>query len=112
MGQPTQATGTTSETAGSAATNGFSGWSPEANRAVYTVRGGYDGSSVTAYADSTAYAVGKAVTYNSKTYVVTTAVGSGNTTKPDVNSSFTLIDTKRGVSEFTNATTRRPQFYR
>jgi hypothetical protein len=48
----------------------------------------YDGTTVTAYADATAYAVAKAVTYNGKNYVVTTAVGSGNTTKPDVSSAF------------------------
>lgn len=112
MGTPTQATGLTSEAAGSAATNGFTGWSPEADRTSYTLRNGSDGSVATAYADSTAYAVGKSVTYGGLTYVVRTAVGAGNTTKPDVNSSFVAVDNHRGPAENTTATTRRKQFYR
>lgn len=40
MGQPTQATGVAAETAASVATTGFSGWSPEANRAAYTLQSG------------------------------------------------------------------------
>lgn len=40
MGQPTQVTGTTAESAAAAATNGFIGWSPESNRSVYTVGSG------------------------------------------------------------------------
>jgi hypothetical protein len=40
MGQPTQVTGTAAESAAAAATNGFLGWSPDSNRAVYTVGSG------------------------------------------------------------------------
>lgn len=40
MGTPTQVTGTAAETPAAAATNGFTGWSPESNRAVYTVGSG------------------------------------------------------------------------
>ncbi|QLQ37985.1 hypothetical protein [Micromonospora robiginosa] len=112
MGVPTQAPGLVSESLSAAATNGFLGWSPEADRSQYTVRGGADGSAATAYADSTAYAVGKTVTYGGKTYVVRTAVGSGNTTKPDVNSAFVLADNRKGPAEIQAATVRRPQFYR
>lgn len=112
MGTPTQATGLTSETLASAATSGFLGWSPEADRTQYTVRNGSDGTAAVAYADSTAYAVGKSVTYNGKTYVVRTAVSSANTTKPDVSSSFVLQDNHRGPGEVSSATARRQQFYR
>lgn len=112
MGAPTQSAGTASESAGSAATNGFTGWSPEMDRTVYTVRNGWDGTTATAYADSTAYAVGKSVTYNGLTYVVKTAVGAGNTTKPDVNAAFVLLDNRRGPSELTSQTARIKQFYR
>lgn len=112
MGTPTQSAGSASESAGSGTTNGFTGWSPETDRTVYTVRNGWDGTTATAYADTTAYAVGKSVTYNGATYVVKTAVGAGNTTKPDVNSAFVALDNRRGSSESTSATTRRKQFYR
>ena len=112
MGTPTQSSGITSESAGSAATNGFTGWSPETDRTQYTVRNGWDGSTVTAYADSTAYAVGKSVTYNGVTYVVKSAVAGSNTTKPDVNSKFVPLDNRRGGAENADATTRRKQFYR
>jgi hypothetical protein len=112
MGTPTQATGLASEAAGSAATNGFTGWSPEADRTSYTLRNGSDGSVATAYADSTAYAVGKSVTYQGLTYVVRTAVTSANTTKPNVSASFVQVDNHRGPAEFPDATTRRKQFYR
>lgn len=40
MGQPTQVTGVAAETAAAAATNGFFGWTPEANRAAYTLGSG------------------------------------------------------------------------
>lgn len=40
VGQPTQAAGVAAESAAAAATNGFVGWSPEANRAIYTVSSG------------------------------------------------------------------------
>ena len=112
MGTPTVVPGSASESAGSAATNGFTGWSPEADRTTYTVRNGSDGSVATAYADSTAYAVGKSVTYNGSTYVVKAAVGAGNTTKPDANASFVPVDNRRGAAEFTSPATRRKQFYR
>lgn len=112
MGTPTQSAGSASESAGSAATNGFTGWSPETDRTVYTVRNGSDGTAATAYADSTAYAVGKSVTYNGTTYVVKTAVTAANTTKPDVNSSFVPLDNRRGSAENSSASARRKQFYR
>lgn len=112
MGEPAQVTGITSETAGSAVTNGFTGWSPEADRTVYTIRNGSDGTAATAYADSTAYAVGKTVTYNGSTYVVRTAVLSSNTTKPDANPKFVTVDNRRGPGELPSAATRRKQFYR
>ena len=112
MGQPTQATGVTSESPGSAATNGFIGWSPEPDRTIYTVRNGSDGSAATTYANSTAYAVGKTVTYNGTTYVVHTAVTSANTTAPSSNPSFVAVDNHRGASEVSDTLTRRKQFYR
>lgn len=112
MGVPTQATGIASESLAAAATNGFLGWSPEPDRTVYTTRGGGDGTAATAYADSTAYAVGKSVTYNTKTYLVRSAVGSGNTTKPDVNAAFVVADNRKGPAEIQAPTTRKPQFYR
>ena len=40
MGQPTQSAGTTAETLAAAATAGFLGWTPETNRAAYTVGSG------------------------------------------------------------------------
>jgi len=40
MGAPTQVAGVSSETPAATATNGFTGWSPEANRATYTVGSG------------------------------------------------------------------------
>ena len=40
MGQPTQVTGAAAETAAAAATNGYFGWTPEQNRAVYTLGSG------------------------------------------------------------------------
>jgi hypothetical protein len=112
MGLPTQSAGTASESIAAAATNGFLGWSPETDRAVYTVRGGGDGTAATAYADSTAYAVGKTVTYSGKTYLVRTAVGSGNTTKPDVNPAFVVVDNRKGPAELQSPTARKPQYYR
>lgn len=112
MGVPTQTAGLASESLAAAATNGFLGWSPEADRTQYTVRNGSDGTAATAYADSTAYAVGKTVTYLGKTYVVRTAVSSANTTKPDVNSSFALVDNRKGPAEIQSPTVRKPQFYR
>ena len=112
MGAPTQATGLASESLASAATNGFLGWSPEADRTQYTVRNGSDGTAATAYADSTAYAVGKSVTYSGRTYIVRTAVSSANTTKPDVSSSFVLQDNRKGPAEIQSSTARRQQFYR
>lgn len=112
MGSPTQVTGTASESISAAATNGFLGWSPEPDRTVYTLRNGSDGSAATAYADSTAYAVGKSVTYGGTTYVVKTAVLGSNTTKPDVNSKFVAVDNRRGGAENTDAVSRRKQFYR
>lgn len=112
MGTPTQTAGLASETLALQATNGFLGWSPDADRSPYTVRGGWDGSAVTAYADSTAYAVGKAVTYNGATYVARSAIGAGNTTKPDVNAGFGALDNKKGLAEVSSPTTRKAQFFR
>ena len=112
MGQPTQATGAAAESAALAATAGYLGWSPEADRTAYTVRNGSDGSVATAYANTTAYAVGKTVTYNGATYVVRTAVTSANTTAPSSNSSFALVDNHRGTAEVSDTTTRVKQFYR
>ncbi len=109
MGAPTQVTGLPSS---DGAANGFVGWSPDIDRSVYTVRGGSDGSAATAYADSTAYAVGKSVTYGGDTYVVRVAVAGSNTTKPDVNASFARSDSRRGPAETVDSTTRRKQFYR
>lgn len=111
MGTPTQVAGVASETLGLAATNGFLGWSPDPDRTPYTLRNGWDGTTAAAYADSTAYAVGKAVTYLGNTYVVRTAVLIANTTKPDVNANFVLIDNHRGSGEQAN-TNRKPQFFR
>lgn len=112
MGAPTQAAGVASESLAAATTNGFLGWSPEADRTQYTVRGGSDGSAATAYADSTAYAVGKSVTYSSRTYIVRTAVLNTNTVKPDVNAAFVLADNRKGPAEIQAPTARKPQFYR
>jgi hypothetical protein len=112
MGSPTQATGTAAESAAAAATAGFLGWSPEADRTPYTVRNGSDGSAPVAYANSTAYAVGKTVTSGGLTYVVRTAVTAANTTAPASNGSFVLVDNHKGASEQTDSTSRRKQFYR
>lgn len=112
MGSPTQVAGAAAETAAAAATAGFLGWSPDADRTAYTLRNGSDGSAATAYANSTAYAVGKTVTYNGVTYVVRTAVTSANTTAPSSNSSFVAVDNHRGAAEVPDATSRRKQFYR
>lgn len=112
MGAPTQTAGAAAESVASAATAGYLGWSPEADRTAYTVRNGSDGSAATAYANSTAYAVGKTVTYNGATYVVRTAVTAANTTAPPSNSSFVAVDNHRGAAENTDAVSRRKQFYR
>lgn len=112
MGDPTQVTGTASETPGSDATNGFFGWSPMTDRTLYTVRNGWDGSAITAYATLTAYAVGKAVTSGGITYVVKTAVGAGNATAPASNASFVPIENHKGIAEVPDTSTRRKQFYR
>lgn len=112
MGTPTQATGAAAESVASAATAGFLGWSPEADRTSYTLRNGSDGSAATAYATLTAYAVGKTVTDGGLTYVVRTAVTSANATPPASNASFVLVDNHRGPAEFTDVATRRKQFYR
>jgi hypothetical protein len=112
MGAPTQATGVASESAAAAATNGFLGWSPDPDRTPYTVRNGSDGTAATAYANSTAYAVGKTVTSGGLTYVVRSAVGAGNATAPASNSSFVLLDNHKGASEQPDATSRIKQFFR
>jgi hypothetical protein len=109
MGTPTQASGAAAESTSAAASAGFLGWSPEADRSAYTMRNGSDGSAATAYANSTAYAVGKTVTSGGLTYVVRTAVTSANTTAPASNSAFVLVDNHRGSAETTG---RKPQFYR
>lgn len=112
MGTPTQATGQAAESISAAATAGFLGWSPDPDRTPYTLRNGSDGSSAVAYANSTAYAVGKTVTSGGLTYVVRTAVTSGNVTAPASNSSFLLVDNHRGASEQPDATSRIKQFFR
>ena len=112
MGQPTQVTGVASESISAGATNGYIGWSPEPDRTIYTLKNGSDGTAATAYADSTAYAVGKSVTYNGSTYVVHTAVGAGNTTKPDVLASFVLTDNHKGAGEIAAPAVRMKQTYR
>lgn len=112
MGTPTQTTGVAAESLSAAATAGFLGWSPETDRTQYTVRNGSDGTAAVAYATTTAYAVGKTVTHNGLTYVVKTAVGSGNTTAPPTNSNFVLIDNHKGTAEVPDGTSRRKQFYR
>jgi hypothetical protein len=109
MANPQQVTGRTS-TAG--ATNGYTGWTPDPSDTVYSVRNGSDGTAATAYADSTAYAVGKTVTYQGVTYVVRTAVLNTNTTKPNVNASFAVLDNHRGPAETLTVTTEHPQYYR
>jgi hypothetical protein len=65
-----------------------------------------------AYANSTAYAVGKTVTSGGVTYVVRTAVSSANATAPASNSSFVPIDAHKGSSEPADGVTRRKQYYR
>lgn len=112
MGLPTQTAGIAAESAAAAATAGFIGWSPEADRTPYTQRNGADGTAATAYATLTAYAVGKTVTSGGLTYVVRTAVGAGNTTVPASNSSFVLLDNHKGQSGIQNTTTRIKQWYR
>jgi|GEM_PF-4947433 len=112
MSTRTQAAGLASETQALAAANGYLGWSPDSDKTVYTLRNGSDGSAATAYATTTAYAVGKTVTYNGVTYVVRTAVTSANTTAPDTNSSFVPLERHRGPAEVINPGTERSQFYR
>lgn len=112
MSTRTQATGQASETQALALTNGFLGWSPEADRTPYTLRNGSDGTAAVAYATATAYAAGKTVTYNGVTYVVRTAVTSANATAPDTNPSFVPLDRHRGAADVTAPATERSQFYR
>lgn len=112
MSTATQATGVTSETLAAQATNGYLGWSPEADRGVYSLLSGGDGTAATTYAGSTAYAVGKTVTYGGVTYVVITTVTSGNTTAPDTNVKFRVRDNHRGAAEQGSASTGGLQFYR
>lgn len=112
MGTPTQVAGVVSESLAAQATNGFLGWSPDTDRTQYTVRNGADGTAAVAYATTTAYAVGKSVTYNGKTYVVRTTVSSANTTAPDTNGSFVQFENHKGPAEVQTATVRRAQFYR
>ena len=112
MGSPTQSTGSAAESTSAAASAGFLGWSPETDRTPYTLRNGSDGSVPAAYANSTAYAVGKTVTSGGVTYVVRTAVTSANATAPASNSSFVPVDQHKGSSEPTDGTSRRKQYYR
>lgn len=107
-----QVTGTTAETAGAAATAGFQGWSPDADHLSYTLRNGGDGTAATVYAGSTAYAVGKSVTFGGATYVAHTAVLGSNVTNPDVNANFQVVDNHRGPSEVLSATAPIAQLYR
>ena len=108
----TQTAGQASETQALAATNGFLGWSPEVDRTPYSLRNGSDGTAAVAYATTTAYAVGKTVTYNGVTYVVRTAVTSANTTAPDTNTSFVPLERHRGAASVNDSVTERSQFYR
>jgi len=112
MGAPTQATGAAAESLAAAATAGYLGWSPEPDRTAYTLRNGSDGSATVAYANSTAYAVGKTVTSGGVTYVVRTAVTSANATAPASNPSFVPVDNHKGAGEVTGASSRIRQFYR
>ena len=112
MGQPTQAVGAAAESLAAAATAGVLGWSPDPDRTPYTLRNGSDGSASSAYANTTAYAVGKTVTSGGITYVVRTAVTAANATAPASNPSFVPIDAHRGSGEVSDGVTRRKQFYR
>lgn len=111
MSTRTQIAGLASETTALAATNGFLGWSPDADKTVYSLRNGSDGTPATAYATTTAYAVGKTVTYAGVTYVVRTAVLATNTVAPDTNTSFVPLENHRGPAEV-QSLVPGPQFYR
>lgn len=108
----TQVTGVASESDGAAATNGFWGWSSDADRSPYLLANGRDGTAATAYATLTAYAVGKSVTDAGSTYVVRTAVAGSNATAPATNASFVNVENHRGPAEIQTPATQRPQFYR
>jgi len=112
MGTPTQVTGTTAESLAAAATAGFWGWTPEADRSSYTLRNGGDGTAAVAYVTLTAYAVGKSVTNGGLTYVVRTAVTAANATPPATNASFMDAGNHRGMAEKLSPTTRTPQYFR
>lgn len=112
MGTPTTVVGLASESAALQQTNGFLGWSPEADRSPYTVQNGRDGTAPMAYATITAYAIGKTVTDAGITYVVRTPITAANTIAPAANPFFVPIDNHRGPSEHTDAATRRKQFNR
>lgn len=107
-----QVAGVASESVAAGGTNGFLGWSPEPDRTPYTIGNGRDGSAPAVYADLTAYAVGKSVTYLGLTYVARVAVPGANTTKPDVLSSFVNVENHRGGSEIQSPTVASVQFYR
>lgn len=106
---PTQQTGLAS-TPAQAQTNGFVGWSPDPVQDYATLKGGSDGTAATAYATLTAYAKGKSVTYNGRTYIVQQAVGAGNTSAPDVNPAF--AQQGEAPYERVTATTGRKAYYR
>jgi len=108
----TQVAGVAAESAGAAATNGFLGWSPEADRSPYLLANGRDGTAATAYVTLTAYAVGKSVTDAGVTYVVRATVAGSNATVPAANASFVNVANHRGPAEIQSATTPKPQFYR
>lgn len=112
MGAPTVSTGVAAESLSAGASAGFIGWSPETDRSPYMVQNGADGTATTAYATTTAYAVGKRVTSGGLTYVVRTAVGAGNTTAPASNASFVNIENHKGSNEVADGVSRIKQFYR
>jgi len=108
----TQVAGVVSESSGAAVTNGFLGWSSDADRSPYLLANGRDGTAATAYVTLTAYAVGKSVTDAGATYVVRTAVTGANATAPAANASFVNVENHRGPAEIQSAATPTPQFYR
>ena len=113
MPVPTQATGTASESLALQATNGFLGWSPDADRAVYTVNGtSGSGTNKGVYSAGTAYVVGDVVTGPDGFRYKKLTAGTGHALPAhnDANANWTPVG--RGPAELIGVATERKQFFR
>jgi hypothetical protein len=112
MPVPTQATGTDSP-ASAQQTNGFLGWSPDADRSVYTVTG-TSGSGVVrgAYNGATAYVVGDVVTGTDGFRYRKLTPGAGHALPAHNASNANWTPVGRGPAEQVGVNVERKQFYR